>query len=82
MGAGVKVQFVSVNKESHVLEVPEVRKCGWLCLSVRCLQEVALPKPGEPRAGGARGDITAQYLCSTSTLWTNVQRQAGLTTCD
>lgn len=24
MGAGVKVQFVSVNKESHILEVPEV----------------------------------------------------------
>lgn len=24
VGAGVKVQFVSVNKESHILEVPEV----------------------------------------------------------
>jgi hypothetical protein len=25
VGAGVRVQYVSVNKESHVLEVPEVR---------------------------------------------------------
>ena len=80
MGAGVKVQFVSVNKESHVLEVPEVSKCGWLCLSVRCLQEVALQRQGS-RAGCAQGDNTAQCLCSTSTLWTAMQRQAGLTTC-
>lgn len=37
VGAGVRVQYVSLNKESHVLEVPEVRSggvVGWVVVGV------------------------------------------------
>lgn len=52
VGSGVKVQYVSLNKDSHVLEVPEVRG-GRGAGNRHCAVVPGMPAAGVSRVGSA-----------------------------
>ena len=68
VGGGVRVQFVSLNKESHVMEVPEVRRAALRCSALRCEVVRCVARLVLLKHGGAAASIPLLESQSTPCL--------------